>query len=110
MDYTPRETVLILCRITCYYVYIIRSYLCSIILYNGAYIDGRDDLYETCAIRSIPDAVWCMTNINILITLALERPPAENLIAINYPDSKKINIHFMTLYSLKRKRTHIIYI
>jgi len=65
-------------------------------------------IYETRAIRSIRDVAWYMTNINILITLAFERPPAENLMAINYPDNKKINTHFMTLYSLKRKRTHII--
>jgi len=42
-----------------------------------------------------------------LITLAFERLSAENLIAINYPNNKIINIHFMTLYSLKLKRIYI---
>jgi len=59
-------------------------------------------IYEARGILSIRDvAQYVMTiNINILITLAFERPPAGNLMAINYPDNKKINTHFMTLYTV----------
>lgn len=75
-------------------------------------------IYGTRSIRSIRDVAWYMTNINILITLAFKRPPAENVMAINYPDNKKNKHTFYDLAQFKKKtythnirsRLNIIYI